>query len=350
MTFTANPSSTSEYSMTVSRAGTAEIIPVSGTGSQKQEPAEVLDCLQQVHPRLPAWFGYDAVGSRLFEQITTLPNYYLTRVERGLLRRNASEIAALSGETIAELGSGDADKTRLLLASCHGLRRTAYVPVDISKEALDAATTTVASELPGIAITGLWGHYEAGLDWVRAHASGTTTLALLGANLGNTTMSERNALLRRIAHTLRSDDNLLVSADLRKPTHEFHDAYNDPPGRTAFADFRLNYLTQLNQRFGSDFDLDHFRPRAHYDPETGIVEGNLYPLRDQTVPIPKLGHTLDLNAGEPLNVGYSAKFDREQLVSEAAGHGFDLRAEWVDPQWQYGIFLFHRRTHNKEAR
>lgn len=333
--------------MTVSRAGTAEIIPVSGTGSQKQEPAEVLGCLQQAHPRLPAWFGYDAVGSRLFEQITTLPNYYLTRVERELLRRNASEVAALSGETIVELGSGNADKTRLLLASCRALRNTRYVPVDISEEALNTGTAAVASELPDIAITGLWGHYEAGLDWLRGHASGTTTLALLGANIGNTTKQERGALLAHIAFALRPGDSFLVSADLRKPAHEFDDAYNDPPGRTAFADFRLNYLTQLNQRFGSDFDLAHFRPKAHYEPGTGIVEGNLYPLRDQTVPMPKLGHTLDLNAGEPLNVGYSAKFDRDQLTSEAATHGFDLQAEWIDPRWQYGLFLFQagpRRT------
>ncbi len=333
--------------MTVSRAGTAEILPVSGNGSQKQEPAEVLDRLQQFHPRLPAWFGYDAVGSRLFEQITTLPNYYLTHVEHELLRRNASEIAALSGETIVELGSGNADKTRLLLASCRALRHTTYVPVDISKEALNTGTATVASELPDIAITGLWGHYEAGLDWLRAHASATTTLALLGANLGNTTTQERDALMAHIAFALRPGDGFLISADLRKPAHEFDNSYNDPPGRTAFADFRLNYLTQLNQRFGSGFVLDHFRPRAHYDPETGIVEGNLYPHRDQTVPVPGLGHTLDLNAGEPLNVGYSAKFDRDQLISDAAAHGFDLRARWVDSQWQYGLFLFHRRTWNQ---
>lgn len=328
--------------MTTSRAGTAEIIPVSDNGSQKQEPAEVLECLQQGRPRLPAWFGYDAVGSRLFEQITTLPNYYLTRVEHELLRRNASRIAALCGETIVELGSGNSDKTRLLLASCRTLRDTAYVPVDISKDALDAGTATVASELPDIAISGLWGRYEAGLDWLRARAAGTTTLVLLGANLGNTTTHERDALLAHIAFTLRPGDGFLISADLRKPAPEFDDAYNDPPGRTAFADFRLNYLTQLNQRFGSDFDLDHFRPRAHFDPETGNVEGNLYPLRDQTIPVPTLGHTLDLNEGEPLNVGYSAKFDRNQLTAEAATHGFDLRAEWTDPQRQYGLFLFHR--------
>lgn len=309
----------------------------------------MLDCLQQSHPRLPAWFGYDTVGSRLFEQITTLPNYYLTRVERELLRHNASEVAALTGATVAELGSGSADKTRLLLANCRALRRTTYIPVDISKEALDGGTARVASEFPDIAISGLWGHYEAGLDWLRTRASGTTTLALLGANLGNTTTPEREALLEHISHTLRPGDGFLVSADLRKPAHEFDNSYNDPPDRTAFADFRLNYLTQLNQRFGSDFDLSHFRPKAHYEPENGVVEGNLYPLRDQTVPVPKLGHTLDLAAGEPLNVGYSAKFDRDQLTSEAAAHSFDLRAEWIDPQWQYGLFLFHRRARNQDA-
>ncbi len=119
--------------------------------------------------------------------------------------------------------------------------------------------------------------------------------------------------------------------------------YNDPPGYSAFADFRLNYLTQLNRRYGADFVLDDFVPEAYYNADTSTVEGRLRAQADRAVPVPGLGLTLIIPRGQFLNVGYSVKFDGQDLVREVGKHGFSLRAHWEDFDSRYGLFLFRRQ-------
>ncbi|WP_232664593.1 L-histidine N(alpha)-methyltransferase [Pseudonocardia sp. TRM90224] len=307
------------------------------------DAAVVRACLTEAIPRLPPWLGYDEVGSRLFEAITELPTYYLTRSETGLLHRHAGEIADLvEGERIAELGSGSAKKTRLLLAECQRRGPTTYVPIDVSQEMLADSAEALRTSVPGLQVTALWGRYEAGLHWLR-HNSGPTVVTFLGCNLGNTTPDERAALLDDIAATLRPGDGFMVSVDLDKSPAQMETCYNDPPGYSAFAQFRLNHLVQLNERFGSDFDVGKFYPRARYDSPTRTVEGHLYASEDQEVSVPALDLTVSVRRGGSVNVGFSAKFDRATLVTDLAGRGLRLRAEWLDPQWEYGIFLFRKR-------
>lgn len=320
-----------------------EIIAVDDEAGFWDDRDVVRACLRESPPRIPPWFGYDDLGSQLFEEITELPTYYLTRVEQSLLEVHASEIADRLGcERVAELGSGSAKKTRLLLAACLQRRPTTYLPIDVSREMLAVSAKALTAELDGLRIQGLWGRYEAGLAHLRHHRDGPVAVAFLGSNLGNTTPSERAALLAEIATTLRAGDRFLVSVDLRKPAPVLETCYNDPPGRSAFARFRLNHLTHLNRRFTGDFALDRFSPRAHYDAATGDVEAHLYAVEEQTVTLRDLGLVLELGRGDSINVGISAKFDHPTFVTAVNALGFTLDSEWIDPDWQYGMFLFAR--------
>lgn len=324
------------------RSGPAfEIVPVEDEASFWDDRAAVLTCLSEPTPRIPPWFGYDKLGSELFELITELPTYYLTRVERGLLHRHATEIAELIDcGRIAELGSGSAKKTRLLLAACTQRRETTYLPIDVSREMLETSGAALQAALPGLHVTGVWGRYEAALGWLRATGGEPVVIAFLGSNLGNTTPEERHALLADIAATLHPGDGFLVSVDLQKPGEVFETCYNDPPGRSAFAQFRLNYLNHLNRRFDADFKLTRYHPRAHYDHTRATVEGHLEATEEHHVAVPGLGHTLHLHPGDTINVGFSAKFGRRGFIDDLATHGLRLHAEWIDPDWDYGIFLF----------
>ncbi|MBV9728433.1 MAG: L-histidine N(alpha)-methyltransferase [Pseudonocardiales bacterium] len=320
-----------------------EILAVEGEEAFWDDRPDLLAGLRGTPPRVPAYLGYDAVGSHLFESITELPSYYLTRVEHGLLQRHAEEIAGLIGcGRIAELGSGSAKKTRVLLAACVQRRATTYLPIDVSREMLATSARELTTELPGLRVQGLWGRYEAGLAHLPDDEPEPVVVAILGSNLGNTTFEERDALLSKIADTLRPGDGFLVSADLQKPAEVFEACYNDPLDRSAFARFRLNHLTHLNRRFGANFALEYFYPRAHYDSATTTVQAHLHATEDQTVALRELDLELVLRRGDSLNVGLAYKFHRPQFVADVSARGFELSAQWIDAVWQYGIFLFVR--------
>jgi L-histidine N-alpha-methyltransferase len=295
-------------------------------------------------PRIPPVFGYDERGSELFEAITELPTYYLTRVEWALLRAHSAEIArCVDAEQIVELGSGSAKKTRELLVPCQRRRPTTYLPVDVSREMLELSGRTLSADVPGLVVVGLWGRYEQALARLRSErGGGRRVVVFLGSNIGNATPAERAALLADIAATLDPGDGFLFSADLVKSTDVLETGYNDPPGHRAFAEFRLNHLTHMNRRFGADFAVEQYRPRAHFVERTGMVEGHLYALCDQRVRLPSLDLELAVRRGESINVGFSAKFQRGQLDSELAGHGMTVEHRWIDPDWEYGILLARR--------
>jgi L-histidine Nalpha-methyltransferase len=308
------------------------------------EGAALRACLLEPIPRIPPVFGYDERGSQLFEAITELPTYYLTRVEWTLLRAHAAAIArCLDADQIVELGSGSAKKTRELLAACQRRRPTTYFPVDVSREMLESSGRTLTADVPGLRVVGLWGRYEQALARLRAdRGAGRRVLVFLGSNIGNATPAERSALLADIAATLGPGDGFLFSADLLKPAEVLDAAYNDPPGHRAFAEFRLNHLTHLNRRFDADFAVDRYVPRAHFDARTGMVEGHLYARADQHVHLPRLELELEVRRGDSINVGFSAKFDHDQLDDELAAHGMPVERRWVDARWQYGILLARR--------
>lgn len=302
----------------------------------------VVACLRETPPRIPAWYGYDAVGADLWVELSQLPSYYLLPAEFGLLERHADEVAERVGAHVAELGSGSAAKTRLLLGACQRRRPTTYLPIDVTRAMLERSAAELPAEIDGLAVQGLWGRYEAALAHLREHRPGPLTVVWLGSAVGNTTTGERAALLDDVAATLEPGDHFLVTADLWKPGDVLEAAYNDPPGATAQARFRLNQLEHFTRVFDGDARTDRFYPRARWDPEVSAVVGHLYATEDQTVTFRGLDHTLDLRRGDSLVHGYSVKFGRPEFVAEAAAAGFALDTEWIDPVWQYGLFLFRR--------
>ncbi|MER7078606.1 dimethylhistidine N-methyltransferase [Saccharopolyspora kobensis] len=324
--------------------GTTGIEAVDGDTGFWADGDSLRSALRETPPRIPPHFGYDALGSQLFEEITELPDYYLTRVEGDLLRRHADEIAdAVGTPWVAELGSGSGKKTRALLAACAARRSTTYLPIDVSREMLVSSGDALAAECPDVAVRGLWGRYEAGLGWIRRERASPVTAMLLGSTLGNATADERRALIAEIARTLAPGDRFLVSADLIKPGHVLERCYNDPPGRSAFVRFRLNHLAHLNRRFDGDFALDRFRAVAHFDERTRAVEGHLHATAEHMARLRALGLSMAFRPGDVINVGISAKFDPVRLADEMGEFGLVPGSSWTDHRWRYGIFLFHRR-------
>jgi dimethylhistidine N-methyltransferase len=320
-----------------------QVVAVDAADAFWDDGAALRACLREPVPRIPPVYGYDERGSELFEAITELPTYYLTRVEWALLRTNAAEIARrLDADQIVELGSGSAKKTGVLLAACQRRRPTTYLPVDVSREMLELSGHTLRAAVPGLSVVGLWGRYEQALARLRTEPGSRRVVAFLGSNLGNATPAERAVLLADIAATLGPGDGFLFSVDLVKSAEVLEACYNDPPGHHAFAEFRLNHLTHLNRRFDADFAVGQYRPRAHFVEDTGMVEGHLYALCDQVARLPRLELELVVPRGASINVGFSAKFDQDRLDGELGHHGMTVEHRWVDPDWQYAIVLARR--------
>lgn len=307
---------------------------------------DLVHSLRQTPRRIPSYYGYDKIGSELFDAITGLPEYYLTSTEYRLLQEHAGDVAdqAASCDWVVELGSGNAKKTRLLLGEISKRRQTTFLPIDVSREMLETSSRGLLKDIPGLAVTGLVGRWETGLDWVSENrGERPCLLVFLGSGLGNMLPYERRELLGRLAAFCRPGDFFLVTADLEKPSEELERAYNDPPGSDLWGRFRLNRLELLNSLFDGDFDLKRFYERCHYDPRKSTIEARVYASEPQLVNLSRLGLELRMTRGESFVVDYSFKFWRPEFVDELTGHGFVLADEWINGPRQYGVFLLRRR-------
>jgi L-histidine N-alpha-methyltransferase len=283
---------------------------------------------------LPPKHFYDTLGSRLFEAITALPEYYLTRAESEILRTHAGDVAAVLGRPIrvVELGSGDGQKTRLLLEELLELQGTLeYVPIDISGSAVEASSRSLLLSYPGLRVKGYVGEYHQALQEMTGDEGrqGERTLVLfLGSTLGNLDPAERLALLRDVRGMLRPGDGLLLGVDLKKSEEVLLPAYDDPLGVTAA--FNLNLLVRINREMGGGFDLGAFRHRALYNRGEGRIEMHLESRREQAVPIRRLGIEVAFAEGETIHTENSYKFDLGQVAELASGAGFRLARTWTD--------------------
>jgi len=286
---------------------------------------------------------YDTLGSRLFEAICELPEYYPTRAEAEIFRGHAGEIAASLGGRLRliELGSGDAQKTSLLIAAV--LARQAdldYLPIDISPSAIEKSRGLLETAHPGLRIHPVTGDYQAALRALRREAlpgAGRTLVLFLGSTIGNLEPAERRSLLRDVRALLAPGDALLLGADLEKPEEILLPAYDDALGVTAA--FNLNLLVRINRELGGAFDVRAFRHRARYDRERGRIEMHLESLRDQTVPVRALGIEISFRAGETIHTESSYKFRPDQIADLATATGFALRHIWYDSGRRFGSHL-----------
>jgi L-histidine N-alpha-methyltransferase len=316
---------------------------------------DVLDGLTRPAKELAPKYFYDARGSELFDRITELPEYYPTRAERAILEAEADAIVAASGAVtsaqreavgaceLVELGSGTADKTRVLLdamARAGTLRR--YVPFDVDEQMVRDVAAALAAEYPGLEVHGMAGDFERHLDEIPPAQPGCPRIvAFLGGTIGNFPPGSRRRFLRSLADRLDDDGHLLLGTDLVKDPRVLEAAYDDSAGVTA--EFNRNVLLVLNRELGADFDPELFDHVAFYDPTHEWIEMRLRARRAHTVHIPAIDLDVSFARGEELRTEISAKFTPERVAADLAAAGLEL-TEWLtDPEERFALSLSRRR-------
>jgi dimethylhistidine N-methyltransferase len=292
---------------------------------------------------LPKYF-YDELGSALFEAITALPEYYLTRAETEILRDRSSEIVDAAGGPIelVELGSGSAIKTRYVIDAALARQQTLrFCPIDISIAALDASARALTREYPSLVVDGINAAYLTGLTRLSRNGARRRLALFLGSNIGNFEPDEARSTLRALRAVLEPGDSFLLGADLKKDAAVLERAYDDPTGVTAA--FNRNLLGRINRELGGRFDLDAFRHRAFYSAERSRVEIQLVSTKRQDVSIDALGLVAHFEEGEPIHTESAYKFDHASIDQLARSTGFDVAGSWTDGQRRFADFLLAAR-------
>jgi L-histidine Nalpha-methyltransferase len=292
--------------------------------------------------RLPPWLFYDEAGSHLFEEITELPEYYLTRTERSILAGHAGEIVALAADglrlRIAELGAGSAAKTRLLLAAAIDRQRAVlYEPIDVSVTALLVAQARIERELPGARVRPLAMDYTNGFALDAAGPGERRLVLYIGSSIGNFEPEESGRLLRKLRAQLQPGDSLLLGVDLVKDESVLLRAYDDADGVTAA--FNKNILAHLNRDLGADFDPDSFAHRALWNPDHSRIEMHLESRIAQRVRIAALDLEVDFDAGETIHTENSYKYRPGQAEELLAAAGFAPTGNWTDARNWFAVCL-----------
>lgn len=285
---------------------------------------------------LPSKYLYDEVGSALFEVISYLPEYGLTRADERLLRRHADDILdRVPGRVaVAELGSGSGKKTRWILEALGRRQRTFYYPVEISPSAL-AMCERELRDIDSISIVGFEREYLDGLSEAARHRKdGQRLLVLfLGSTIGNFDREAGAKFLADVRRSLEPGDALLLGTDLEKPRKQLLQAYDDELGVTAA--FNLNLLARINRELGGDFDLGYFAHEAKINPFARSVEMHLRSERKQTVRIPAADLAVEFLEGETIWTESSHKYSAKEIFKMASETGFVCESQWIDPQWPF---------------
>ena len=299
--------------------------------------ADVRDGLRRPQRELPPKYFYDERGSQLFEDITRLPEYYLTRAETEILNAEAATIIERSAaRTLVELGAGSATKTRILLRAMQQTNvRATYMPVDVSEEFLRQTSASIEREFPAIAVEPIVSDIAESLD-IPASIDRPVLFAFLGSTIGNFDDRSAIALLRRVRARMQPSDWLLLGTDLRKDVHTIELAYNDCAGVTA--EFNRNVLSVVNAELGADFDPERFAHHAFYDEELHRIEMHLVSVGDQRVHIPQIGD-IDFRHGESIRTELSCKYDRAAVDGLAGAAGLVVRDWFVDGDSRFALSL-----------
>jgi dimethylhistidine N-methyltransferase len=303
---------------------------------------DVLEGLTSTPKRLPPKYFYDNIGSRLFERIAALPEYYPTRTELQILRANAPSIAALlpAGCALVEFGSGASTKVRILIDAARHV--AVYVPVDISAEYLLESATELRQAYPDIAVLPL------AVDFVTPFELPSSIAALPhagffpGSTIGNLEPHEAATFLRNVGNSLGRDAMFIIGVDLVKDSKVLHDAYNDAQGVTA--QFNLNLLARINRELGATFNLDQFEHHAFYNRERNRIEMHLASTKRQKVKV--CGECIEFRAGETIHTENSYKYTVESFGALARGAGWKPITAWTDPR---NYFSVHALVYKPEA-
>jgi L-histidine Nalpha-methyltransferase len=296
---------------------------------------------------LASWLFYDAQGSALFEEITRLPEYYLTRAELALFLSRGAEMIARAAQTetltLVELGAGSATKTQVLLRFLMERQsRATFYPVDVSRKALELAVSTLAPKFPTLEILPLEGKYREALDSIRG-VDGRKLVLFMGSSIGNFHPNDAAALLADLRLTLREGDALLLGTDLRKEASAMLPAYDDSSGVTAR--FNKNVLARLNRELGAHFDLEGFQHVALWNERESRMEMHLEAVRAQTVHIDALRMDVGFAAGERIHTENSYKFTVPMVDRILEESGFVREQTWMDRRQTFAEHLARVQVH-----
>ncbi|MFN3625588.1 MAG: L-histidine N(alpha)-methyltransferase [Hyphomicrobium sp.] len=303
--------------------------------AESEFASALIDGLSARSKSIPCRFFYDAEGSRLFERITELPEYYPTRTETGILRDHAHDLARLAppGAVLIEFGSGSSTKTELLLAGMKCLY--AYVPIDISAAALDEACARIEQRFPSLSVMPVVGDFSRPLP-LPDELGGRPRIGFFpGSTIGNLTEEEAVALLASMRETLGDDGSLVIGADLKKDVRRLIAAYDDAQGVTAA--FNLNLLGRANRDLGADFDLDAFHHLATYDVRHGRIDMHLVSRVAQVVTL--FGRRFRFTAGERIHTEHSHKYDIEGFRGLVQRAGWQPQACWTDAEHLFSVHV-----------
>ena len=298
------------------------------------ELAAIIESLKQPRKTISPKYFYDETGSQLFEEITQLPEYYLTDVELAIMERHIDEMAALIGESasLIEFGAGSGMKTRMLLRHMHD--PAAYVPVDISEEHLLDSQRSIQEDFPDIEVLPVPADFLHPFDLPEPATMPLRNVVYFpGSTIGNFERDAAIDLLEVMHEEAGKNGALLIGADLKKDPDVIRAAYNDSAGVTAR--FNLNMLEHLNREFGAGFDVDAFEHRATYDKEQGRVVMELVSRRDHVVTISD--ERIPIARNEAITTEYSHKYSLEEFADMVAAAGFATERVWTDPKGWFSV-------------
>lgn len=304
---------------------------------REQMARDVRRGLTDARKWLPPKYFYDARGSRLFQRITELPEYYQTRTERRILERVAGSLARdPAPRALVELGSGSADKTEILLDALHAAGiLEGFAPVDVSPEPLEKSARRFAGAYPGLRVEGIVGDFES--DFELPFGDRPRLILFLGSTIGNLPPGEARRFVARVSEQMGAADGFLLGFDLVKDRDVLVRAYDDERGVTAA--FNRNVLRVLNRELDADFEADAFRHRADWNGEASRIEMHLVSERDQRVSIGQLGLEVRFREGETILTELSYKFTRESAVELLGSAGLELARWETDERGWFAVAL-----------
>jgi dimethylhistidine N-methyltransferase len=285
----------------------------------------------------PVYF-YDKRGSQLFNEITKQPEYYLTRVEASILRSSSENICRMCGRgTIIELGSGNSEKTRIVLDALMAREESLhYVPIDVSYESLAESSEALMKKYPALSVTCLVSEYDEGMSFVERHVGSSKLVLFLGSSIGNFDPEETGRFLQMIRNCIGDGDRFLIGLDMHKDIEILNVAYDDSGGVTA--QFNLNILARINRELGGRFSLEKFEHHAFYNERLRRVEMHLVSKEAQDVRISAINDTISFEEGETIHTENSYKFTAEQIEGMIDGC-FEVSKTWTDPRGWYSVLL-----------
>ncbi len=304
---------------------------------QRELEKDVREGFGKEAKELPAKWFYDERGSQLFEQIMALPEYYLTNTEQKILDTHASEIAEITqADTLVELGSGNSEKTMVLLQAMTGIGHCQrFVPFDVCESAVVASLDAVQEAHPNIEAHGVVGDFHHHLE--KIPHEGRRLIVFLGGTIGNFRPEERKEFLTDISNSMDSGDHFLLGTDLVKDKNRLLYAYNDAQGITA--DFNLNILQVLNNELEADFDLSKFSHEAIYNDQQNWIEMRLKSSCKQEAFLAKLKMCVSFSAGEEILTEISAKFTEAGIAGELEVANLSVEKQWKDEAGDYLMTL-----------